>query len=224
MQYNFLNDSFTTFENVETPKVTLDMPLMDSPLDISDWSTRVTSEGTPIVKDNVKSKMTINNSEEVEVRPASETSGSSQPDNTKFKSKDEWANKLAEAYRKLGVSENGIRNLIAKNALETNWGKAAQGRYNYGNITVGSSWKGDYVNGRDHDSKGNPIRNKFRSYNSIEEFARDEVAFLKRLYDFNDQDDIDTFTYKLQGGNKGKRKYAGDPKYRSSVKKIYGQV
>ena len=149
------------------------------------------------------------------------TTSTSAPNNTPIIPKNEWVKQLSEAYRKNGVSENGIRNLIAKNALESNWGKSAQGRYNYGNITTGSSWKGDYVNGHDHDGHGNPIRNKFRSYNSLEDFAKDEVDFLKRLYDFNDNDDIDTFTYKLQGGNKGKRHYAGDPKYRNSVKSVY---
>ena len=141
--------------------------------------------------------------------------------NTPIIPKDEWTKQLAQAYRDLGVSENGIRNLIAKNALESNWGKSAQGRYNYGNITTGSSWKGEYVNGRDHDASGNPIRNNFRSYNSLEEFAKDEIDFLKRLYDFNDSDDVDTFTSKLQGGNKGKRHYAGDPDYRRKVKQLY---
>ncbi|MBR2247227.1 MAG: glucosaminidase domain-containing protein [Bacilli bacterium] len=112
-------------------------------------------------------------------------------------SKNEWVIQLSQAYRDLGVSENGIRNLIAKNALESGWGQSTQGRYNYGNITTGSSWGGSYVNGRDHDANGNPIRNKFRSYNSLREFAADEIQFLKRLYDFNDSDNIDTFLSKL---------------------------
>ena len=145
----------------------------------------------------------------------------SNPNNTPIIPKNDWVKQLSQAYRNIGVSENGIRNLIAKNALESNWGKSAQGRYNYGNITTGSSWKGDFVNGHDTDGHGHAIRNKFRSYNSLEEFAQDEVSFLKRLYDFDDNDDIDTFTYKLQGGNKGKRHYAGDPRYRSSVKSVY---
>lgn len=145
----------------------------------------------------------------------------SKPNNTPIIPKNEWVKQLSDAYRKIGVSENGIRNLIAKNGLESNWGKSAQGRYNYGNITTGSSWKGDYVNGHDHDAKGNPIRNKFRSYASIEDFAKDEVDFLKRLYDFDDNDDIDTFTYKLKGGNKGKRHYAEDPNYRNALKNVY---
>lgn len=141
-----------------------------------------------------------------------------------FKSKNEWASALAQAYRNLGVSENGIKNLIAKNALESNWGKSTQGKFNYGNITTGSSWKGNYVNGHDHDAKGNPIRSKFRSYNSLEEFAQNEVDFLKKLYDFDDRDDINTFLDKLQGKNKGHRHYAESPKYKSSVKSVYNSI
>ena len=149
------------------------------------------------------------------------SSTTSNSNNTPIIPKNDWVKQLSQAYRSIGVSENGIRNLIAKNALESNWGKSTQGRYNYGNITTGSSWKGDYVNGYDTNGQGRAIRNKFRSYNSLKEFAQDEVNFLKRLYDFNDNDDIDTFIYKLQGGNKGKRHYAESPKYRNSVKNIY---
>lgn len=70
MQYDFLNNNFTTFENVEIPKVELSMPLMDSPLDISEWAQGITSKGTPIVKDNVGvSKFKINNNEEISVQP-----------------------------------------------------------------------------------------------------------------------------------------------------------
>ena len=141
--------------------------------------------------------------------------------NNPIMSKNEWANQLAAAYRSLNISENGIRNLVAKNALESGWGQKAQGTFNYGNITTGSSWTGAYVNGRDHDANGNPIRNKFRSYNSMQEFAADEVALLKRLYDFNQDDDIDTFLSKLQGGNNGGRKYASDPEYKTKVKSVY---
>lgn len=144
-----------------------------------------------------------------------------QTNNTPIMSRNEWVNQLAQAYRDLQVSENGIRNLIAKNALESGWGQNAQGTFNYGNITTGSSWTGAHVNGRDHDANGNPIRNKFRSYDSIQQFAADEIALLKRLYNFNQDDDIDTFLSKLQGGNSGGYRYAADPDYKTNVKKVY---
>ena len=111
--------------------------------------------------------------------------------------------------------------LIAQDALESGWGKSAQGKFNYGNLTPGKSWKGKVVTGNDHDSKGKPITQKFRSYNSIDEYAADKVQFLKSLYDFNQNDDISTFTKKLQGENKDGRMYAGNPEYIKLVTKIY---
>ena len=67
LQYNFLNNSFTTYQDVENPKVELNIPLMDSPLDISEWASRISSNGTPIVKDNIQSpKMIIDNNPEQE--------------------------------------------------------------------------------------------------------------------------------------------------------------
>lgn len=47
--YNPVTDSFSTFENVETPKVEINFPLLDSPLDITSWSTGISAGGTPIV-------------------------------------------------------------------------------------------------------------------------------------------------------------------------------
>lgn len=56
-RYNPIENNFTTYEAVETPKVELNLPLMSSPLDISDWSTGISENGTPIVKSNLP-KMT----------------------------------------------------------------------------------------------------------------------------------------------------------------------
>lgn len=67
LKYNFLDDNFTTFENVESPKVSIQMPLMDNPVDISNWSIGVTKQDIPIVKNNTKPKMIINNNEEVPI-------------------------------------------------------------------------------------------------------------------------------------------------------------
>lgn len=66
MQYNFLDNSFTTYEDVGTPeKVEINIPLMDNPLDISNWASGVTSNGTIVVKDNTaKFRMINNNNQE----------------------------------------------------------------------------------------------------------------------------------------------------------------
>lgn len=53
LKYNFLDNSFfTTYQNVEVPKVELNLPIMDAPMDISDWASGIAEDGTPIVKDN----------------------------------------------------------------------------------------------------------------------------------------------------------------------------
>lgn len=233
---------YTIYEPImqeKEEKASFTLPLYDD-MELFDVS-NITESGIPIVPKNnpedyfIRIDNSVNNETPMSETPMKETPivedsipetkpESSNTQTIKFKSKNEWVNKLSEAYRKLGVSENGIKNLIAKNALESGWGKSVQGRYNYGNITTGSSWKGDYVNGKDHDAKGNPVRHKFRSYNSIEEFAADEVNFLTRLYDFDDKDDINTFAKKLQGGNKGKRKYAESPTYISKILKVYDSL
>lgn len=141
---------------------------------------------------------------------------------SKYSNRTEWKQDLAQAYRDAGITnENAIRMLVAQDALESGWGKKAQGNYNYGNITAGSYWKGAVVIGKDHDAKGNPIKQRFRSYNSMDEYAKDKVSFLTRLYDFNQNDNIDIFTYKLQGGNHAGRKYAGSYSYIQGVKNVY---
>lgn len=136
----------------------------------------------------------------------------------------QWIDDMTAAYKRAGLSDNAIRNLIIKNAIESGWGDTAQGSYNFGNITPGKSWTGKYVNGRDTDGKGNPIPQKFRAYDSLDEYVADEIQFLTRLYDFNQDDDIATFAHKLQGGNRGKRFYAakGGP-YKDALIKWYKQ-
>lgn len=137
--------------------------------------------------------------------------------------RDKWLKDMYNAYRKAGLSDNAIRNLIAKNSLESNWGNSAQGAYNFGNITVGSSWKGDYVDGNDHDALGKPIKAKFRSYNTLDDYVKDEINLLSRLYEFNPNDDFETFVYKLQGGNKHGYKYAVNPQYANVLTQRYNK-
>ena len=48
--YNPVTDNFTSYEAPETPKVELDLPLLDSPMDISDWSLGIGTSGIPIMK------------------------------------------------------------------------------------------------------------------------------------------------------------------------------
>ena len=139
-----------------------------------------------------------------------------------YTNRKQWATELINAYKKAGITnDNAIRMLLAQDALESSWGKSAQGKYNFGNLTTGSSWKGDYVTGNDKNAKGEAIKQKFRSYNSMDEYAADKIQFLKRLYDFDENDDINKFVAKLTGSNKGKRRYAEAKEYANSLRGAY---
>lgn len=137
----------------------------------------------------------------------------------------QWSTELINAYKKAGITnDNAIRMLLAQDALESSWGKSAQGKYNFGNLTTGSSWKGDYVTGNDKNAKGEAIKQKFRSYNSMDEYAADKIQFLKRLYDFDENDDINKFVAKLTGSNKGKRRYAEATNYAKVLTGVYNGI
>ena len=139
-----------------------------------------------------------------------------------YTNRKQWSTELINAYKKAGITnDNAIRMLLAQDALVSSWGKSAQGKYNFGNLTTGSSWKGNYVTGNDKNAKGEAIKQKFRSYNSMDEYAADKVQFLKRLYDFDENDDINKFVAKLTGSNKGKRRYAEAKEYANSLRGVY---
>ena len=135
-----------------------------------------------------------------------------------------WIQAMTEAYKTLKLSDNAIKNLLAKNVLESGWGKYAQGAYNFGNLTTGNRWKGAFVNGKDKDINGNQVSSKFRAYNNLQDFVKDEIQFLKDNYDFNPNDDFDTFMGKLQGANSNGRRYAAAPDYIDRVRRVYKKL
>lgn len=142
-----------------------------------------------------------------------------------YKDRSKWIADLTNAYKRAGITnDNAIRMLVSQDALESAWGRSAQGKFNFGNLTTGAKWKGDYVTGNDHDAAGNPIKQKFRSYNSMDEYAADKVQFLKRLYDFDENDDINKFVAKLTGSNKGKRRYAEATNYAKLLTGVYNGI
>ena len=139
-----------------------------------------------------------------------------------YKDRSKWAADLTNAYKRAGITnDNAIRMLVSQDALESAWGRSAQGKFNFGNLTTGAKWQGDYVTGNDKNAKGEAIKQKFRSYNSMDEYAADKVQFLKRLYDFDENDNINKFVAKLTGSNKGKRRYAEARNYADTLKKVY---
>ena len=66
LKYNFLDDNFLVYKNVEEPKVELNLPLFDEPLEL-DWADRITEDGSIIVKpdEKVKEQWVFNNPEYV---------------------------------------------------------------------------------------------------------------------------------------------------------------
>jgi len=170
-------------------------------------------EETPVVANNPTVEPVIN-------KPVTKTAKSTWK--SPYTNRKQWTTELINAYKKAGITnDNAIRMLLAQDALESSWGKSAQGKYNFGNLTTGSSWKGDYVTGNDKNAKGEAIKQKFRSYNSMDEYAADKIQFLKRLYDFDENDDINKFVAKLTGSNKGKRRYAEAKEYANSLRGVY---
>lgn len=141
-----------------------------------------------------------------------------------YTDKNSWVSDMTAAYRRAGLNDNAIKNLLAKNGLESGWGKSVQGDFNFGNITTGNSWKGRFVQGKDKDSDGNSISQKFRAYDSMDDYVKDELQFLTNLYDFNQDDSFDTFVGKLQGNNSGKRRYAADLKYADKMRRVYNSI
>ena len=188
----------------------------------------------PIKKRQAKvieeAKKSTTNSEVQELKeinsevPSKKIPKSSETWKSPYSNKNEWVSDLTNAYKKAGITnDNAIRMLISQDALESGWGRSAQGKFNFGNLTTGNSWKGAYVEGKDHDAKGNPIKQRFRAYDSMDEYAADKIQFLKRLYDFDENDDIDKFISKLSGANKGKRRYAEATNYATSLANVYNK-
>ena len=182
------------------------------------------TEETDVVANNPIAEPVINKpvaSKSVTNKPVTANSTWKSP----YTNRKQWSTELINAYKKAGITnDNAIRMLLAQDALESSWGKSAQGKYNFGNLTTGSSWKGDYVTGNDKNAKGEAIKQKFRSYNSMDEYAADKVQFLKRLYDFDENDDINKFVAKLTGSNKGKRRYAEATNYAKVLTGVYNGI
>lgn len=232
-----LNDFLVSYKRVDLPEDDTTTLMLDAP-DVFDYSylapksTETSEEKSTISKadvpqhnfddpsllDNTKKTNFVSTPSTLPKTPVKSSKKWSNP----YSNTTDWAQDLIGAYRKAGITnENALKMLIAQDALESGWGKSAQGSYNFGNLTTGANWGGDYVVGNDKDAKGNAIKQKFRSYKSIDDYAADKVQFLKKLYSFDENDDINTFTAKLMGQNKAKRRYAEAADYDKVLKNIY---
>ena len=225
---------FASYNVVETPRVDItDITNPVNPFSEYNFNTVYDKPEALVVpvKDEAPVEEVINKPESPIVTPAVSKPVASKPvtANSTWKSpytnRRQWTTELINAYKRAGITnDNAIRMLLAQDALESSWGKSAQGKYNFGNLTTGSSWKGDYVTGNDKNAKGEAIKQKFRSYNSMDEYAADKIQFLKRLYDFDENDDINKFVAKLTGSNKGKRRYAEATNYAKVLTGVYNGI
>lgn len=219
-----LNDLLVSYKQVKTPDLIPNIVFDNTPTlsyqEANDTPQKKPKKDTKTRGNNVQYFVPVGVSDRTikSRKPSQSSEGWKSP----YTKRDKWTSDMIASYRKAGLTnDNAIKMLVAQDALESRWGRSAQGRFNFGNLTAGAKWDGDYVRGNDHDAKGNPIKQKFRSYNSMDEYAVDKLQFLKHLYDFDENDDINTFTAKLTGKNKGKRRYAEATDYADRVAAVF---
>ena len=220
-----LSDLFVSHKQVEPISFTTKTPSLPQPIYLNrERAQTVISETKPEEDTSTwKAEEPLNwkvaNSDVVTTTP------STKPWVNPYKgNKNKWISDITAAYKKAGLNDNAIKNLLTKNALESGYGTHAQGDFNYGNITTGNNWSGRYVQGRDSNANGQAIKQQFRAYNSLDDFVKDEIQFLTSLYDFNQDDNFDTFVGKLQGDNKGGRKYAEATSYKEALRGVYNSI
>lgn len=223
---------FATYTPVEVNQTDYrDLTSIDNPFNEFNFATTYDKPTALVVPETTETKNEVETKSEpvvnnptppVVVNKPTQNVSTSTTWRSPYKDRAKWTKDLSDAYRKVGITnDNAIRMLLAQDALESGWGKSAQGKYNFGNLTTGSSWKGNYVVGNDKNAKGEAIKQKFRAYESMDDYAKDKIQFLKRLYDFDENDDINKFVAKLTGANKGKRKYAENVKYANLLTNVY---
>lgn len=155
---------------------------------------------TPIVEENKEEGLTI--------EPYT--------DNTKFVADLEAA--YVKELTKRGIDPAYAKYLVAQDALETNYGRSFKGRFNFGNITVGSSGA-SYTEGKDKDINGNIVTQRFRNYNSLEEYIAHKIALLSNSRYRAFTGDISKFYDRVKAGN-----YAEDPEYVTKLNNMYRSI
>lgn len=136
----------------------------------------------------------------------------------RYTDKKEFVSDLYGAYSKAlkekGIDPSYAYMLVAQDALESDYGSKYAGNYNYGNITaIGDQ---DYTLGNDSDGNGNSISQKFRNYNSLDEWVNAKIDLLngKRYRAFTG--DPNQFYNRVKAGG-----YATDPNYVTKLTNVY---
>lgn len=135
----------------------------------------------------------------------------------------DFHNTLYNAFINAGINPDVAKFIVAQDSLETGDGKHYAGKFNFGNITKGSSWTGSTTRGGDKDSQGRRITQEFRNYNSIDQYVNDKKSLLssKRYADALNAQTIEEYARLVKAGG-----YAEDPKYEQKLinkyKSLYG--
>ena len=157
--------------------------------------------------------------------PVVETSQPEDKSNSKSKrytDKNEFIKDLSESYikalRKKGINESYAKMLVAQDALETGWGKYYKGNWNFGNIIVPKGSNVSGTEGKDHDSNGNLTTQKFRNFDSLDEYTDYKVSLLNgsRYKAFSGNADPNSFYTRIKNGG-----YAADPDYVQKLVRVY---
>ena len=154
--------------------------------------------------------------EEQRVIPTTTTSSK------RYTDRKEFLKDMTAAYTKAlqarGIDTRYANYLAIQDALESNFGKSYAGNWNFGNITTGKSWKGSYTEGRDKDANGNRITQKFRNYDTIDQYVNNKIDLLsgKRYRAFNG--DLSGFYDRVKAGG-----YAAAVNYAKNLNRLYNQ-
>lgn len=116
LQYNFLDDTFTTYKNVESPKVKLQLPLGE--IDLEDKGLYIGNNGTILANNNIperrQAQLIINNNEEVPIikeSPVTQQRGDLQEN--KKKAMEFFQSKGLSTHAAMGL----VGNLLAESSL-----------------------------------------------------------------------------------------------------------
>ena len=141
LMYSFLdNDFFGVYQNTETPKVELKLPLNDNPIEL-DWADRITETGIPIVKSpsndesKSESKLIVNNSPETATQS---TPSKQQTINTNITGQQKQAMKF---FTSKGLSYHQAAGIVGNLMQESNLNTSIKGD---GGKSFGiAQWNGD---------------------------------------------------------------------------------
>lgn len=151
IDYIPLDNTFVTYENVETPKIEIELPLLDQPLDITPFVSRI-ENNIPIIRNNLSSVEEVSDTEESSSRynndisfeqllkeenvPAIITSGfrgkgnlrggkTAQGRQSNHNKLDNKGNSMAYDIKpQQGYSFNDLRNILYKNPRIVEWFKS----------------------------------------------------------------------------------------------------